>query len=26
MVPGFTTTTRVNEPGRMLWIKLDLRY
>ncbi len=25
-VPGFTTTTRVNEPGRMLWAKLDLRY
>lgn len=26
MVPGFTTTTRVNEPGRTLWIKLALRY
>ena len=26
MVPGYTTTTRVNEPGRTLWIKLDLRY
>jgi iron complex outermembrane receptor protein len=25
-VPGYTTTTRVNEPGRTLWIKLDLRY
>ena len=25
-VPGFTTTTRVNEPGRMLWLKLGLRY
>jgi len=25
-VPGFTTTTRVNEPGRTLWVKLDLRY
>jgi iron complex outermembrane receptor protein len=25
-VPGFTTTTRVNEPGRTLWIKLDLRH
>lgn len=25
-VPGFTTTTRVNEPGRMLWAKLDLEY
>jgi len=25
-VPGFTTTTRVNEPGRTLWLKLDLRY
>jgi iron complex outermembrane receptor protein len=24
-VPGFTTTTRVNEPGRTLWIKLDVR-
>lgn len=24
-VPGFITTTRVNEPGRTLWIKLDLR-
>jgi iron complex outermembrane receptor protein len=24
-VAGFVTTTRVNEPGRMLWIKLDLR-
>jgi len=24
-VPGFVTTTRVNEPGRTLWIKLDLR-
>jgi iron complex outermembrane receptor protein len=26
MVSGFSTTTRVNEPGRTLWIKLDLRY
>ncbi len=26
MVPGFTTTTRVNEPGRSAWVKLDLRY
>ncbi len=25
-VPGFTTTTRVNEPGRTLWVTLDLRY
>jgi iron complex outermembrane receptor protein len=25
-VPGFPTTTRVNEPGRTLWVKLDLRY
>jgi iron complex outermembrane receptor protein len=25
-VPGFTTTTRVNEPGRTVWIKLALRY
>ena len=25
-VPGFTTTTRVNEPGRILWVKLDFRY
>ena len=25
-VPGFTATTRVNEPGRTLWVKLDLRY
>ncbi len=25
-VPGFTPTTRVNEPGRMLWLKLGLRY
>ena len=24
-VPGFTTTTRVNEPGRTAWIKLDLK-
>jgi iron complex outermembrane receptor protein len=24
-VAGFTTTTRVNEPGRTAWIKLDLR-
>jgi len=24
-VPGFTTTTRVNEPGRTLWAKLDFR-
>ncbi|MFN8094142.1 MAG: TonB-dependent copper receptor [Vicinamibacteria bacterium] len=24
-VAGFTTTTRVNEPGRTLWVKLDLR-
>jgi len=24
-VPGFVTTTRVNEPGRILWVKLDLR-
>ena len=24
-VPGFVTTTRVNEPGRTLWIKLDVR-
>jgi len=24
-VSGFVTTTRVNEPGRTLWIKLDLR-
>jgi iron complex outermembrane recepter protein len=26
MVPGFVTATRVNEPGRTLWVKLDLRY
>jgi iron complex outermembrane receptor protein len=25
-VPGYTTTTRLNEPGRTLWVKLDLRY
>lgn len=25
-VIGFTTTTRVNEPGRTLWAKLDLKY
>lgn len=25
-VAGFTQTTRVNEPGRTLWIKLDLTY
>jgi iron complex outermembrane recepter protein len=25
-VPGFVTTTRVNEPGRTLWVKLDLRH
>jgi iron complex outermembrane recepter protein len=25
-VPGYTTTNRVNEPGRMLWAKLDLKY
>jgi iron complex outermembrane receptor protein len=24
-VTGFPTTTRVNEPGRTIWIKLDLR-
>jgi iron complex outermembrane receptor protein len=24
-VSGYTTTTRVNEPGRTAWIKLDLR-
>lgn len=24
-VVGFTTTTRVNEPGRTAWVKLDLR-
>jgi iron complex outermembrane receptor protein len=24
-VAGFTTTTRVNEPGRTAWVKLDLR-
>lgn len=24
-VAGFVTTTRVNEPGRTMWIKLDLR-
>ncbi|MCX6956027.1 MAG: TonB-dependent copper receptor [Verrucomicrobia bacterium] len=24
MVPGFTQTTRVNEPGRFLWLKLDV--
>jgi outer membrane receptor protein involved in Fe transport len=24
-VPGLVTTTRVNEPGRALWVKLDLR-
>lgn len=24
MVPGFTQTTRVNEPGCFLWLKLDL--
>lgn len=26
MVPGFTQTTRVNEPGRTAWLKLDWRY
>jgi iron complex outermembrane receptor protein len=25
-VVGFPTTTRVNEPGRTLWVKLDFRY
>jgi iron complex outermembrane recepter protein len=25
-VPGYPRTTRVNEPGRTLWVKLDLRY
>jgi iron complex outermembrane receptor protein len=25
-VTGFPTTTRVNEPGRTLWVKLDFRY
>jgi iron complex outermembrane receptor protein len=25
MVPGFTQTRRINEPGRTAWIKLDLR-
>jgi iron complex outermembrane receptor protein len=25
MVPGYVTTTRINEPGRTLWVKLDLR-
>jgi iron complex outermembrane receptor protein len=25
-VPGFVTTTRVNEPGRTFWIKADLTY
>lgn len=24
-VPGFLPTTRVNEPGRTLWVKLDVR-
>ena len=24
-VAGFTTSTRVNEPGRTVWVKLDLR-
>jgi iron complex outermembrane receptor protein len=24
-VPGFVSTTRVNEPGRTLWVKLDVR-
>lgn len=24
VIPGFTQTTRVNEPGRFLWLKLDL--
>lgn len=24
LVPGFVQTTRVNEPGRMFWLKLDL--
>jgi len=24
-VPGFVTATRVNERGRTLWVKLDLR-
>jgi iron complex outermembrane receptor protein len=25
-VPGYTTTTRINEPGRVVWVKLGLRY
>ncbi|MEZ5283919.1 MAG: TonB-dependent copper receptor [Vicinamibacterales bacterium] len=25
-VTGFPTTTRVNEPGRTMWVKLDFRY
>ena len=25
-VPGFTTTSRLFEPGRMFWAKLDLKY
>jgi iron complex outermembrane receptor protein len=25
-VPGFTTTSRLYEPGRMFWVKLDLKY
>ena len=24
LIPGFTQTTRVNEPGRFVWLKLDL--
>lgn len=26
MISGFAQTTRVNEPGRTLWLKLDLTY
>jgi iron complex outermembrane receptor protein len=26
MVAGYAQTTRVNEPGRVLWLKLDLAY
>jgi len=26
MLPGFTQTTRVNEPGRMLWLKAGINF
>jgi iron complex outermembrane receptor protein len=26
MVPGYLQTTRVNEPGQTLWMKVNLTY